>query len=259
MAYLESLVKKKAEAEWLPVQGDHVAWPTQEAFLDRLSQVLECPYRPITLAQAFESSERLDLIHRSNLSTVLLLDLTRCRIREVTEWVMASLSDIDRKVDLSAKQLQLVVVTGYSQLDPALAPDLRHDARAISITNFTAEQSDGLLRRAAGATPPMEFDEGARRAVFEFARGDKYYTNCLATFCQRLATDVAGGEATEVDEKTVRIAARSLAGNYELETRILPGFVRAVADHDEVARAVDMLYHDDGVAWGRAQPLPARP
>ena len=61
------------------------------------------------------------------------------------------------------------------------------------------------------------FEPAARAAVFERARGDKYYTNLLAAFCQRLAAEANDrGEPDVVTETTVRVASQLLAGNVAL-------------------------------------------
>ena len=191
VSFMEALVGGTQAACWLPFRAPDAACPSSGAWLDRLSKELEGPARTATLDQAARTALAKAALARLRdeeaTTVILLLDLTSCRIPDLTEWVMGRISIIGREVDLLAMRLQLVVVTGHSQLDPSYAPHFADRTGAITIANFTAAQSDELLNRAAFGNPAIEFDAGARAATFLHARGDKYFTNFLAALCARLA------------------------------------------------------------------------
>jgi hypothetical protein len=255
MAYAEDLVRRKAGADWLAFRGDDSSCPTAGDLLAWLSDELESPPDTRTLAQALDGSQRLARSREGGRGVILLLDLTRCHAADVTEWAMGSIPGLDRAVDLLAMRVQVLVVTGHSQLDPLCAPHLSHDADAISISNLTEAQSHELLERAALQSPAVVFDEGARAAVFERARGDKYFTNFLASLCAYGARPApGGGDDRVVDETVVNVTANLIASGVAPEERILPGFTRAVAESEDVARALDILCQGRSEAWAELRP-----
>ncbi|MGO9921573.1 MAG: hypothetical protein ACLQIB_43635 [Isosphaeraceae bacterium] len=247
VSFLEVLVGRHPVARWLRFHARDATCPTASALLARLADHLECPPRPITLAEALAGSRVLAQLRQDGLTSVLLLDLASCHAPDVTEWLMASIIDINRELDLLAMRIQILLVTGHSQLDPSRAPHLSDGTTEITIANFTAAQSAELLRKGAYGIPAIEFDETARGAVFLHARGDKYFTHFLAAFCGRVAQGFASmADRLVVKEPVVHSAAGLIAGGMAGDSQILPDFVRAVAERRQVADALDMLCQRQG-------------